>query len=130
MVKALRVVMIVFGAVGIIAGLFDIILPDQFAKMYGFGAMADWVRWSSALGGASFLAAGVWVIVAAQDPIKHILWVKFVTTKSCLFAVVTAYSLVQGYVKFSQVGGMFILFVIFAVLFFAFYPWRAKPSSA
>jgi len=56
--------------------------------------------------------------------------VKFVITKSLLFAVVTAYSLIQGYVKFSQVGGMFILFVIFAVLFFVFYPWRAKASSA
>jgi hypothetical protein len=130
MVKALRLVMIIFGAIGIIVGLSDIFIPDQLAKMYGFSAVADWVRWSSALGGASFIAAGVWVIVAARDPIKHILWVKFVITKSLLFAVVTAYSLIQGYVNFSQVGGMFILFVVFAVLFFIFYPWRPKPSSA
>jgi hypothetical protein len=36
---------------------------DQMIKMYGFGQIADYVRWIMALGGASYLAAGIWVIV-------------------------------------------------------------------
>jgi hypothetical protein len=68
MIKALRVVMIVFGAIGILVGLSDMLVPDQVAKLYGFGEIADYVRWISALGGASFVAAAIWVIVASRDP--------------------------------------------------------------
>ncbi len=129
MIKALKVVMIVFGAIGILAGLSDIIVPDQAAKLYGFGEIADYVRWILALGGASFVAAGIWVIVASRDPIRHINWVKFEITKSLLFTAVTAYSIIQGYVSFSQVGALLILFAVFAVLFLVFYPWRLKESA-
>ena len=129
MIKALKVVMIVFGAIGILAGLSDIIVPEQGAKLYGFGEMADYVRWKLALGGASFVAAGIWVIVASRDPIRHINWVKFEITKSLLFTVVTAYAMARGYVSFSQVGGLLILFAVFAVLFLVFYPWRVKESA-
>lgn len=129
MIKALRVVMIVFGAIGIFAGLSNIVIPDQGARLYGFGEIADYVRWISALGGASFVAAGVWVIAASRDPIRHIYWVKFEITKSLLFVVVTAYSIIRGYVGFNQVGVLLILFAIFAALFLVFYPWRAARVS-
>ena len=129
MIKALKLVMIVFGAIGILAGLSDIIVPEQVAKLYGFGEIADYVRWILALGGASFVAAGIWVIVASRDPIRHINWVKFEITKSLLFTAVTAYSIIQGYVSFNQVGALLILFAIFAVLFLVFYPWRVKEST-
>ena len=129
MIMALRVVMIVFGAIGVLAGLGDIIFPVQGAKLYGFGEIADHVRWIMALGGASFVAAGVWVIVASRDPIRHINWVKFEITKSLLFTAVTAYAIIKGYVSFSQVGMLLILFAVFAVLFLVFYPWRVYEST-
>ena len=129
MVKSLKVVMIVVGTIGILAGLSNIVIPDQAAKLYGFGQIADYVRWISALGGASFVAAGSWVIVASRDPIRHINWVKFEITKCLLFVAVTAYSIIRGYVDFSQVGMLLILFAVFAVAFLAFYPWRAARLS-
>jgi hypothetical protein len=129
MLMALRVIMIIFGMVGILAGLGDIFLPVQAANMYGFGDIADYVRWIMALGGASFLAAGIWVIVVSRDPIKHIYWVKFLITKSLFFTVITAYTIIQGYVKYSQVGMLLILFALFSVLFLVFYPWGAKISA-
>ncbi|MGA8848935.1 MAG: hypothetical protein WB564_03825 [Dehalococcoidia bacterium] len=129
MIKALKGTMIAFGVVGIIAGLMNIFLQDQMAKTYGFGQLADYVRWIMALGGASYLAAGIWVIVVSRDPIRHIHWVKFLITKSWLFMVVTAYTIIMGYVSFSQVGVLFVLFIIFAILFLVFYPWRRKESS-
>jgi hypothetical protein len=129
MLKALSIAMIVFGVIGILVGLTDIIAPDQSSKLFGFGEAPDWVNWLGAMAGASYVAAGVWVIVASRDPIRHILWVKFLVTKSWLFTLVTAYSLIRGYVSFSQVGALLILFAIFAVLFLVFYPWRPKAST-
>lgn len=124
MIKALRWTMIIFGVIGILFGLSNIFIPEQGAKMYAFGEIPDYVRWMAGLAGASYLAAGIWVIAAAKDPIYHIYWVKFVITKSLLFAVVTGFAIIKGYVSFSQVGPMFILFIIFAIAFLAFYPWR------
>ncbi len=129
MLKALSIVMIVFGAIGILFGLSDIIAPEQGAKLFGFGEAPDYVRWIAAMAGASYVAAGSWVIVAARNPIRHILWVKYLITKSLLFTVVTAYTLIRGYVSFSQVGALLILFAVFAVLFLVFYPWRVKEST-
>ena len=129
MIKVLRILMIVFGAIGVAAGLLDMIVPDQVAQLYGFGEIADPVRWILALGGASFVAAGVWVIIASRGPIRHINWVKFEITKSLLFVVVTAYTMARGYVSFGQVGALLILFAVFALLFLVFYPWRLEESA-
>jgi len=130
MIKALKLTMIIFGVIGILIGLSNIFIPEQVAKMYGFGEIADYVRWMAGLAGVSYVAAGIWVIAAAKDPIYHINWVKFVITKTLFFAVVTAYAIIKGYVSFSQVGPLLILFVIFAIAFLAFYPWRRARVSA
>ena len=129
MVKALKVVMIVYGLIILLIGLANIVIPDQVAKMYGIEEIPAYVKWLAAVMGAVFIAAGVWVIAAGRDPLRHIYWVKFVITKSVLSVVVTVYSILVGYVDFSQVGGVIILDGIFAVAFLALYPWRAAQSG-
>jgi len=129
MITALRVVLIVFALIGIVAGLANIIMPAQVAEMYGFGTIADNMRWIMALGGAGFIAAGIWVIAASRDPIRHIYWVKFEITKGLLLVVVTAYAIMRGYVTFGQVGAMLILFAVFSTLLLVFYPWRPVESD-
>jgi hypothetical protein len=129
MLRVLKIVMIIWGAIGIIAGLSYIIIPAQVAELYSLGQIADYVRWLMAFGGAIFISAGVWVIVAAGDPLRHINWVKFEITKSLLVPVVTAYSIIQGDVLFSQVGPILILFAVFAVALLVLYPWRTARSS-
>ena len=129
MMRALKVTMIIWGAIAILAGLSYNIIPVQMAERAGSGQIADYVRWFMAFSGAIFIAAGSWVIVAARDPLRHINWVKFEITKSLLVPAVTVYSIIQGYVHFSQVGPILILFAVFAVAFLALYPWRAARSS-
>ena len=129
MIKALKVTMIIWGAIGVLAGLLYIINPVVVAELTGAGQIADYVRWVMAFSGAIFIAAGSWVIVAARDPLRHINWVKFEITKSLLGLTATVYSIIQGFVRFSQVGPILILFAVFAVLFLVFYPWRLKEST-
>jgi hypothetical protein len=125
MTTALKVVMIVYGVILILGGLADIVIPDQVAEMYGLGECPGYVKWMAAGMGTILIAAGVWLIAAGRDPLRHIYWVKFVITKSILTVVVTAYSTAQGYVDFSQVMGLIIVDAVFAVAFLALYPWRA-----
>ena len=129
MIKALKVTMIIWGTIAILAGLQYIIFPEQAAERAGFGQIADYVRWFNAFSGAIFISCGVWVIVASRDPIRHINWVKFEITKTLLVLAVTVYSIIQGYVHFSQIGPILVLFAVFAVAFLALYPWRVKAST-
>jgi hypothetical protein len=125
MIKALKVTMTIWGATALVFGLMYIVNPVYLAGLVGFGQIADYVRWIMASSGAVLVAVGVWVMVAARDPVRHINWVRFEITKTLLFFAVTAGSMVQGYVSFSQVGWLLIMFAVFAVAFLVLYPRRA-----
>jgi hypothetical protein len=129
MIRALKVTMIVYGAIGILMGLMDITMHDLVAGMYGFGEVPGYVNWLGSVIGAGFITGGVWIIVAGRDPLRHINWVKFVIMGTLLALVVTIYAIIVGYVDFDQVGGKIIFDAIFAALFLAFYPWRAARIS-
>jgi len=129
MIKALKVTMTIWGAIAIVFGLMYIINPVHVAERAGSGQLADSVRWFMAFSGAIFIASGTWAIVAARDPIRHIIWVKFEITKTLLVVAVTVGSIIQGYVNFSQAGPVLILFAVFAVAFLALYPRRALRGT-
>jgi hypothetical protein len=125
MIKALKVALTIWGSIAILAGLSYIFIPDLIADRAGSGQIADYVRWIMAFSGAIFISSGSWVIVAARDPLRHIIWVKFEITKSLLVPTVTVYSIIRGNVQFRQVGSILILFAVFAVVFLVLYPWHA-----
>ena len=129
MVTALKVALIVYGAIRILMGLVDITMPELVANMYGFGEMAGYAKWMGEVIGAIFIAIGFWVIVAGRDPMRHINWLNFVITVSLLGVAVTIHSVIMGYVDFSQVIVVIIYDGIFAVAFLALYPWRAARSE-
>jgi hypothetical protein len=129
MIRALRVTMIIYGAVLILGGLLDIFAHEVVIAMYGLSEVASYVKWMGEIIGAAFISVGVWVIVAGRDPLRNIYWVKLVITKSILTVVVTVHSIIVGFVDFSQVGGVLILDAVFVVAFLGFYPWRAARVS-
>lgn len=129
MIQALKVTLIVWGAIHILLGLALIVAPYQTASMMGFGEIADFGVYTAALWGAALIAASVWVIVAGRDPLRHITWVKFAILLSVLGLVVQLYSVVQGSVDFSQAGVGIIEDAVFVVAFLTLYPYRAARSS-
>ena len=129
MIRALKVVLIVYGVIHISFGLALIVVPHQAASMMGFGEIAGFGAYTAALWGAGLLAASVWVIAAGRDPLRHITWVKFVILLSVLRLVVQLYSFVQGSVDFSQAGVGIIIDAVFAAAFLVFYPWCAARGG-
>ncbi len=132
MIRALQVVLIVYGVIGILDGLVLIINPQLFAKIWGFGeigAISDFGVTIAAICGAAFVAACVWFIVAARDPLRHIMWVKFAILWNILAVVVMLYLVVQGTVDFSQAGMEIITGAVFAAALLVFYPWRAAHTD-
>jgi hypothetical protein len=130
MIKGLKVAMIIWAAIAILVGLAYIFIPRQLGEMGGFERGPAWVAYILALLGVCFVATGAFVIVAAvRGPLKHIKWVQFAIVVTILISVVAASSIMRGLVTFSQEGPLLLVNAVFAVLFLAFYPWRAKPSS-
>ena len=127
--RGLQAALIIYGAISILLGLVLIVAPNQAAGMFGFGEIANYTKYFMALCGISFIAPGVWLIVAGRDPLQHITWVKFAILWSLLAVVAGLYSIVQGVVNFNQAGTGIILDAVFAVAFLALYPYRAVRSS-
>jgi len=129
-IKALRVVMIVWAAIAILVGLAYIFFPSQLGEMGGFEKGPAWVHYILALLGICYIAAGAFVIVAAvRDPLKHIMWVQFAIAVAILIVVVAAYSIMRGFVTFEQEGMLLVFNAVFAVALLALYPYRAARSS-
>jgi len=125
MIRALRVVMIVYGAILLLMGLGAIIIPYQMAELFRFEATTDDIIVLSAITGLFGISAGVWVIVAGRDPLRNIYLVKLLITLSILLLVVNVYSSIQGYIDFSEVVPNIIVDAVFAVVLLALYPWHA-----
>ena len=121
--------MIIYGALSILLGLMLIVAPNQAAIMFGFREITDYTKYFMALCGISFIAPGVWLVIAGRDPLRHITWVKFAVLWSILAVVAGLYSIVQGVVTFSQAGTGIILDAIFAVAFLVLYPYRAVRGT-
>ena len=125
MVRALRVVLIIYGVILLVMGLAGIILPEQIIGMFGIGEVTNDIMYLSVVISTFSITIGIWLIITGRDPLGNIYWVKFIITKVLLFVVVKVYLIIQGYVDFNQVGVAIILDGVFAVAFLALYPWRA-----
>ena len=124
MTKALKIVMIVFGAILVLVGLVNILFPGQWGEMHGMQEGPGYLMWIAALMGVISITVGVWIIIAGRDPLRDINWVKFAITWCILALVIHIYSIIKGYVDFNQVVGFVIIDAVFAILFLALYPWR------
>jgi len=130
MIKGLKVAMIVWAVIAILVGLAYIFLPDQLSAMGGFEKAPAWADYVLALLGVCFVATGAFVIAAAvQGPLKNIMWVQFSIVMTILIAVVAASAIMRGMVTFSQEGPLLMVNAVFAVVFLALYPWRAKSGN-
>jgi energy-converting hydrogenase Eha subunit C len=129
MIKGLTVVMIVWAVIGILFGLGFVFAPDQLCSMFSFEKGPAYVPYFLALVGIAYIVAGIFVIIATRDPLKHIMWVQLAIAWSLLDALAALYFIIRGNVNFSQAGMVPIMDVVFVVAFLVFYPWRKAPVA-
>jgi hypothetical protein len=129
MLKALKVILIVFGALSALSGLAHIFMPEQLMAMMGIeaGEMPEACMpalYAMAMVGVSFVAGGVYLIIAGtKDILRHIYWVQFALLWAILAVAAGAYSVIMGYVTFNQAMMPIILDSVFFILLMIFYPW-------
>jgi len=126
-VKALKVILIVFGALSAVSGLMHIFFPEMLRAMIGLGDMPEACKpalMCMVSVGVSFVAGGVYLIIAGtKDILRHIYWVQFAMLWAILAVAGALYSVLMGYVTFNQVMMPVILDAVFFILLLIFYPY-------
>ncbi len=127
MLKALKVILIVYGAIAVVMGVLHIFAPDMLMGMMGLEEMPEACMsalYAMAMVGVSFVAGGVYLIIAGtKDILRHIYWVQFALLWAILAVAGAVYSVIMGYVTFNQVMMPVIVDGVFFILLMAFYPW-------
>jgi hypothetical protein len=113
-----------------IAGVLNMVIPEQMMKLLGIDSLSDSARTVTLLVGGAYAAAGVWAAVAARDLLKNLIWVKFLITKALLSDVSMLYLGIQGYSELGDTLWFIIIDLVFVALCLAFYPWRARQRAA
>jgi hypothetical protein len=124
MVKALKVTMIVYAVILILLGLIFIFVPSLVATMLSLEESPPSTSALAAVVGTSLISACIFFIIAARDPIKNILFVKYAIVFAIFHVFGDLYSVIRGYTAFSDALVGIILHVVFAILFLVFYPWH------
>jgi len=130
MIKALKVVLIIWAALGILVGLGYIFAPQQVGAMMGFEQGPAYVPYFLAMLGITYVTIGAFLIVAARDPIRNILWVQLAIVWAILAVAAAVYSMMRGFVTFEQAGVGLIIDSAFFVALMALYPYRAVRGAA
>jgi hypothetical protein len=129
MLKALKVILIVYGALSAVSGLMHIFAPGILLSTMGLSVEDIPAKWMPTLYsmtsvGVSFVAGGVYLIIAGtKDILRNILWVQFALLWSILAVAAGVYSVFMGYVTFNQAMMPMILDAVFFILLMALYPW-------
>jgi hypothetical protein len=124
MIKALRVVIIIWAITGILFGLGFILAPEQMDKMVGFEGAPAYVPYFLGLLGVIYVVTSVFVVIAARDPLNNIRWIQMAIAWTVLDALIALYYIIRGNVTFSQAGFVIIFDVIFLIAFLVLYPRR------
>jgi hypothetical protein len=122
--KALKVILIVWAATGILMGLAFLFIPEQLGAMQGYEQGPAYIPYFLAMLGIGMIVPSIFIIVAmTRDLLKNILWVQMAITWAILLVAVDVYSALIGFVSFNQVMMPVIVDGVFFVLLMVFYPW-------
>jgi hypothetical protein len=132
MLKALKILIIIWAATGILLGLGMVFAPQQMGAMMGYETEGPaYILYLLASIGVMLIMSSSFLIAAmTRDLLKNILWVQFAIAGAIISVAVAAYSMLMGFVSFEQVGVGIIVDGAFFIAFMALYPWRAVRSAA
>jgi len=129
MIKALKIVLIIYAVLGILIGLLMTFAPEQLPGMQSYEKGSEYIFFFLAMLGITIIASSIFIIIASRDPLRNILWVQFTLVLTILMVAVAVYSIVMDYVSFAETGVGLITDSIFAVAFLLLYPWRGTRAQ-
>ena len=126
MLKALKILIIIWAAIGILMGLGLVFMPQQMGAMQGYETegVASYIPYLLLSIGVMMIVSSSFIITAVcRDILRNILWVQFAIAGAIFSVAVAVFAMLMGFVTFDQVGMGAIVDGAFFVAFMALYPW-------
>ena len=127
--RALRVLLVMDAAVLFLLGLLLIVAPRRVAWAFQFQNLPVGVDYIVTLWGCALATLAIGYLVAAQDPVRHAVWVQVGIARGALECVVGLVYLARGIVSFQQAGLGIILPGVLALAYLVLYPREALPAE-
>jgi hypothetical protein len=124
--KALKILIIIWSAIGILFGLGMVFMPEQMGAMQGYATegVASYIPYLLASIGVFMIVSSSFIIAGVcRDILRNILWVQFAIAGAIFSVAVAVYSMLMGFVTFQQVMLGIIIDGAFFIAFMALYPW-------
>lgn len=125
----LRYVLMVDAAVLLLLGALLIFAPRQIETAFHFSNLPEAVSYLIGLWGCVFATLGIGYIVAATDPIRHVVWVQVGIARGALECLVGLIYLARGVVTWQQSVVGLVTAALITVAYLVFYP-RARVNSS
>ena len=103
-------------------GLTFLLTPKLYPQMVNLATAPDWVSWILVFTSARMIGVGIAMFIAAQDPIKHKLWIQIMVGLQVIDWTGTVFYIALGAVSLMQVSTASFLPLIFIGLLLYTYP--------
>jgi len=122
----LRNLLLLDAAVLFLLGAALLIAPRQLEAVFRFKDLPEGVNYMLGLWGCVLVTMALGYIVAATNPIRHIIWIQMGIARGVLECVLGLAYLARGVVTFSQAGFGLVVAVFMATAYVALYPRRPR----
>ncbi len=122
--KKITYLLYIVGFIQIVLGIFHLFAPEFFLKNTGHTIPEPDIYYPLAMLAARFIAYGIAFIYIARDPVKHVLWIKFMILIQLIDLGAGIFFTLTGIVAFTDSA-----FPMFNATWIALllYLWMPKP---
>jgi hypothetical protein len=116
----------------ILLGAALIFMPGEVQRVFHFNDRPAAMNYILGLWGCVLASLGLGYLVAAKDPVKHLVWVQVGIVRGALECLLGLVYLTRGLVTFQQAGLGIILAGLISFGYVAFYPRgrNAAPTGS
>jgi len=122
----LRGLLMLDAAILFLLGALLILAPHLIEQAFGFSGLPSAVSYLIGLWGCLFATTAFGYVMAAADPLRHLIWIQIGIGRGALECVVGIVYLAQGIVTFRQAGLGIIVAAAMAVAYVALYPRKPR----
>jgi len=126
----LRYLLIWDAALLILLGAALIFMPGEVQRVFHFNDRSITVNYILGLWGCGLATLGLGYLVAAKDPLKHLIWVQVGILRGAFECMLGLVYLARGLATFQQAGLGIILAGLICFGYLAFYPRQRGPVPA
>lgn len=126
----LRYLLMLDAAVLFLLGALLILAPGQVERAFDFKDLPEAVGYIIGLWGCVFATLGIGYVVAATDPLRHVVWVQVGIARGALECILGIVYLARGIVTFQQAGFGIIVAALISVAYIVLYPRKPRLVKA